>query len=169
MACLRFLFQIQGTTVVWGFNFLRVGGLKPFKLLKCIFAGGKKGKLFCNFSPVGSFCVNCKCACLCAIACYKLRKPCFILSGGCCKCVKLSYNYNGVKNNFTNGNYNFTRGSCKLTNDSYNFTKGDSIKHHSDGCLGQVSVSLVCVLFFYKFPKNDSIFSFQFQKVHTIW
>ena len=59
---LSILFKSQGTTAVWGFNFLRVGVLKPFKLLKCIHAGGKKGKLFCNFSSVGSFCVNCKCA-----------------------------------------------------------------------------------------------------------
>jgi hypothetical protein len=54
-SCLGFLFQIQGTNAVWGFNFLRVGGVKPFKLLKCILAGGKKGKLFCNFWVVRGF------------------------------------------------------------------------------------------------------------------
>ena len=52
---LRILFLCQGTNAVWGFNFLRVGGVKPFKLLKCILAGGKKGKLFCNFWFVHGF------------------------------------------------------------------------------------------------------------------
>jgi hypothetical protein len=30
--CLPILFKSQGTNAVWGFNFLRVGVLKPFKL-----------------------------------------------------------------------------------------------------------------------------------------
>jgi hypothetical protein len=54
-SCLRILFLSQGTNAVWGFNFLRVGGLKLFKLLKCILAGGRKGKLFCNFWIVRGF------------------------------------------------------------------------------------------------------------------
>jgi len=83
--------------------------------------------------------VNCKCACLCAVASYNLREPCFILSGGCRKCVKLSYNIYGVKNNFTNGRSNFTkaycnftRGSCKHTKGRSNFTKGYYIKKVAD-------------------------------------
>ena len=123
-----FYFLSQGTNAVWGFNFLREGVLKPFKLLKCILAGGKKGKLFCNFSFVGSFCVNCKCACLCAIACYKLRKPCFILSGGCRKRTKGSCNFTDARRNFTRarrkltkGRYNFTRAYYKHTGGRYNF------------------------------------------------
>jgi len=116
-----------------------VGVLKPFKLLKCILAGGKKGKLFCNFSPVGGSCVNCKCACLCACACYNHRIPLFILFGGCRKCVKLSYNLYGAKNNFTNCRYNFTktcynftRESFKLTKGRCNFTRGHCIKQVAD-------------------------------------
>jgi len=138
-SCLRILFLSQGTNAVWGFNFLRVGGVKPFKLLECILVGEKKGKLFCNFSPVGSFCVNCKCACLCAIACYKLCRPCFILSGGWRKCVKPSYNLYGVKNNFTNARYNFTgayynftNARCKLTNARYNYAGGHYINNVAD-------------------------------------
>jgi len=49
-SCLRILFLSQGTNAVWGFNFLRVGVLKPFKLLKCILAGGKKSSSFAIFS-----------------------------------------------------------------------------------------------------------------------
>jgi len=41
-SCLCILFLIQGSTVFWGFNFLKVGGLKPYKLPECILAGGKK-------------------------------------------------------------------------------------------------------------------------------
>ena len=135
-SCLRILFLSQGTNAVWGFNFLRVGVLKPFKLLKCILAGGKKGKLFCNF-------FYCKCACLCAVACYNLREPCFILSCGCRKCVKPSYNFYGVRYNFTIGRCNFTGARYNFTIGRYNFynarnnfvderyktTKGQYIKH----------------------------------------
>jgi len=138
-SCLRILFLSQGTTAVWGFNFLREGILKPFKLLKCILAGGKKGKLFCNFCPVGGFCVNCKCACLCACACYDLRIPCFILSGGCRKCVKLNYNFTDARYNFadacrifTDARYNFTDGSYNFTTGSYNFT--DARYNYAGGC-----------------------------------
>ena len=108
-----------------------MGVLKPFKLLKCILAGGKKGKLFCNF-------FYCKCACLCAIACYNLREPCFMLSGGCRKCVKprniftrascnftkASYNFTGVSYNFTGVSYNFTIGRCNFTGARNNFYNG---------------------------------------------
>ena len=90
--------------------------------------------------------MNCKCACLCAFACYKLRRPCFILSGGCCKCDKLSYNLYGVKNNFTNARYkltiarrnftnaryNYAGGHYKLTNARYNYTGGHYINNVAD-------------------------------------
>jgi hypothetical protein len=35
---------------------------KYIKLAVAIQAGGKKGKLFCNFWFEGGFCANCKCA-----------------------------------------------------------------------------------------------------------
>lgn len=91
-----------------------MGVLKPYKLLKCVLAGGEKGKLFCNF-------FYCKCACLCAGAGYNLREPCYLLSGGCRKCVKLSYNYYGVKNNFTGARHNFTGACHNLTVARRNF------------------------------------------------
>ena len=77
-SCLPILFLSQGTNAVWGFNFLREGVLKPFKLLKCILVGGRKGKLFCNFWFVRGFRANCKCACLCVVAWYSLRNLCFV-------------------------------------------------------------------------------------------
>ncbi len=92
-----------------------MGVLKPFKLLKCIKVGGEKGKLFCNF-------FYCKCACLCAVACYNLCEPCYLFSGGCRKCVKLSYNFYGVKNNFTGARYNLTGAYYNFTGARCNFT-----------------------------------------------
>lgn len=92
-----------------------MGGLKPFKLRKCVKVGGEKGKLFCNF-------FYCKCACLCAVACYNLCEPCYLLSGGCCKCVRPRYNFTRARNNFYIGRYNFTGACCNLTGAYYNFT-----------------------------------------------
>jgi hypothetical protein len=46
---------------------------------------------------------------------------CFILSGGCRKCVKPSYNFNGVRYNFTDKSYNFTGARNNFYNGSYNF------------------------------------------------
>jgi len=119
---------MQGTNAVWGFNFLRVGGLKPFKLLKCILARGKKGKLFCNF-------FYCKCACLCAGACYRLREPCFILSGDCRNFTGARHNLTGACHNFTGAWRNFTDGCrnfigarCNFTDARCNYTEGSSIK-----------------------------------------
>jgi len=93
--------------------------------------GGKKGKLFCNFSSVGSFCVNCKCACLCAVACYNLREPCYLLSGGCRKCdkprnifIRASCNFTKASYNFTGVSYNFTNGRCNFTGARNNFYIG---------------------------------------------
>jgi hypothetical protein len=85
-----------------------VGVLKPFKLLKCVQAGGEKGKLFCNF-------FYCKCACLCEVAGYNLCELCYLLTCGCRKCVRLRYNFYGVKSNFTVAR-------CNLTGAYYNFT-----------------------------------------------
>jgi hypothetical protein len=120
-----------------------VGGLKPFKLLKCILAGGKKASSFAIFGLCAAFRANCKCACLCVVAWYKLRILCFILSGGWRNFVKRSYNFNGVRYNFTDKSYNFTGARNNLYNGSYNFynarnnfdderyktTKGYYIKH----------------------------------------
>ena len=120
---LRILFLSHGTNAVWGFNFLRVGVLKPFQLLKCTLAGGKKGKLFCNF-------FYCKCACLCACACYNLRIPCFILSGGCRKYVKLSYNFTDARYNFTDARYNFADACRNFTDARCNFA--DACRNFTD-------------------------------------
>ena len=40
--------------------------LNPFKVHRTIQAGGKEGKLFCNFWFAGGLCANCKCAWPCA-------------------------------------------------------------------------------------------------------
>ena len=136
--CLRILFLSQGTNAVWGFNFLRVGVLKPFKLLKCILVGGKKGKLFCNFSPVGGSCLNCKCACLCALGCYKHRIPCFILSGGRYNFADARRNFTDARCNFTDARHNFTDARCNFTTGRHNFTDGrlnftDACHNFADG------------------------------------
>ena len=40
--------------------------------------GREKRQALLQFLACARFRANCKCACLCAEACYKLRKPCFI-------------------------------------------------------------------------------------------
>ena len=54
--------------------------INTFKVAECINAGGKKGKLFCNFWIAGRFCANCKCAWPCAEACYHLSDRLFFFS-----------------------------------------------------------------------------------------
>ena len=63
----------------------------PFKLAESIQAGGKKGKLFCNFWFAGGLCANCKCACLCAVACDKLRIHSFIFILACHNLIAACY------------------------------------------------------------------------------
>ena len=82
--------------------------------------------------------MNCKCACLCALGCYKHRVPCFILSGGCRKCVKPSYNFTDARRNFTDGRYNFTDGRYNFADARCNFTDGrcnftDARSNYTDG------------------------------------
>ena len=121
-----------------------MGVLKRFKLLKCNLAGGKKGKLFCNF-------FYCKCACLCAVDCSALRDLCFIVfvclhktvgmkslaveprkigSNGCCNFSDASYNFSGARNNFSATSFNFSGARNNLSDDSYNFS--DTRNNFSD-------------------------------------
>lgn len=83
---------------------------------------GKNGKHLCHFRIVTSFCTIGRCIRFDVLACYKKRRPYFIIYSGCCNIILPSYNLHGVKSNFTKGYYMFSVGSYKLANDSYNFT-----------------------------------------------
>lgn len=83
---------------------------------------GKNDKHLCHFRIVTSFCTIGRCIRFDVLACYKKRRPYFIIYSGCCNIILPSYNLHGVKSNFTKGYYMFLVGSYKLANDSYNFT-----------------------------------------------
>lgn len=107
---------------------------------------GENGKRLCHFRIVTSFSTTDRCLRFDVLACYKKRRPCFIISGSCCNIISQSYNLHGVENNFTKGCYiflvdsfkltndncNFTNSSYKLTNGSYNFAEGYYIKQGAD-------------------------------------
>jgi hypothetical protein len=76
--CLSLFFSKYGRMLLRVLIFLGRGFKKTIKLHECWRVRRGKGKLFCNFSLVGGFCVNCKCACLFAVAWYTLRNLCFI-------------------------------------------------------------------------------------------
>lgn len=107
---------------------------------------GKNGKHLCHFRIVTSFSTTDRCICFDTFACYKKRRPYFIIYSSCYNTISQSCNLHGVKNNFTKGyhmflvgsyklandSYNFTNSSYKLTNGSYNFAEGYYIKQGAD-------------------------------------
>lgn len=133
--------------------------INRFKVVECINAGGKKGKLFCNFRFAGWLCANCKCAWPCAVAWYKLNLVSFIfylvscnfIVGLCINHIESCNKIVGLLNFYVesckslNALCNFFVGLCNFTKDICNFI-GCLCKIIGGYCINQVTVCNLIVI-----------------------